>query len=711
MKQVIQSLADGVIKIIDLPIPAIDKNQILIKTSCSLISGGTEKMLINFGKSNIFQKAKKHPAKVKEVFNKLSVDGIITTFDAVMNKLDEPMPLGYSNVGEVIAIGDEISDYEVGDRVVSNGPHAEYVKVNKNLCTKIPKEVSDEEAVFTVMASIGLQGIRLAEPTLGETFVIIGLGLVGLLTAKLLKANGCNVLGLDIDNQKVKFAKSHGIESFASEENINSIKWINQMTNEIGADGVLITAATDSNNPIDIASEVCRKRGRIILVGTSGLNINREYFYKKELNFKVSCSYGPGRYDPIYEKEGVDYPIGFVRWTEKRNFDAVLNTLKASSIDFKSLITNRFEISEANKAYDALFHDSKNIGILFTYKELDCENKTTIKLNQNTNKVQKTPSVSVIGAGNYAKRILIPYLSKTNANLQTIFSRNGFDSTLIAQRFKFKQSSTNLNNIWEDSLTNTVFILTRHDSHAEYILKALNSGKNVFVEKPICINEKQLTLISEAYQKSRKDDGKGPLLMVGFNRRFSNLTQILKKELTSIKSPKAFNYTCNAGFLDKEHWTNDYQIGGGRLLGESCHFLDLIMYLAESKISEVNIVFAKDEKKCPDTFSLNVKFFDGSIGNINYFANGNKKYPKEKLEVFTEGKIYQINNFLELKAWGSPTFTSKRNFKQNKGQKNCVFEFINAIENSSISPISFEEIYEVQKWILYANKKTKINFS
>ena len=705
MKQVIQSLSDGTIELVDLPIPEVNKNQILIKTSCSLISAGTERMLLDFGNSNIIQKAKKHPDKVKEVINKMIIDGPIATLDAVNNKLEEPIPLGYSNVGEIIAKGDNVSCFKVGDRVVSNGPHAEYVLVNKNLCAKVPDDVFDEDAVFTVLASIGLQGIRLAEPTLGETFVVCGLGLIGLLTAQLLKANGCNVFGLDIDHKKIKIAKDLGIESFASESNSESICWVNRITSNLGVDGVLITAATNSNNPLDIASQICRKRGRIILVGTSGLKINREYFYKKELTFKVSCSYGPGRYDPIYEKEGVDYPIGFVRWTEKRNFDAVLNILRNNKVYFKDLITNRFTILDAKKAYDQLNNDPKTIGILFTYESSPLKRNDTVQVNLDSKSKSSTASVSVIGAGNYSKRIIVPYLSKTNANLETIFSRNGFDSTFIAKKYKFKESSTNVNKIWEDPRTNTVFVLTRHNSHAEFIIKSLKCGKNVFVEKPLCTTQEQLELISEAYMKSRYPDGNGPILMAGFNRRFSKLTEILKKELSNIKSPKAFNYTCNAGYLDNNHWTNDDRIGGGRLIGEACHFLDLIMYLSESKIDDVNIVYAKDDKKCPDTFSLNVRFKNGSIGNINYFSNGNKKYPKEQLEVFAGGKIYQINNFLRLKAWGSSNLNTIRNFRQDKGQENCVKAFIHSVQNSSKSPISFDQLYEVQKWILLANKK------
>ena len=328
----------------------------------------------------------------------------------------------------------------------------------------------------------------------------------------------------------------------------------------------------------------------------------------------------------------------------------------------------------------------------------------TVQVNLDSKSKSSTASVSVIGAGNYSKRIIVPYLSKTNANLETIFSRNGFDSTFIAKKYKFKESSTNVNKIWEDPRTNTVFVLTRHNSHAEFIIKSLKCGKNVFVEKPLCTTQEQLELISEAYMKSRYPDGNGPILMAGFNRRFSKLTEILKKELSNIKSPKAFNYTCNAGYLDNNHWTNDDRIGGGRLIGEACHFLDLIMYLSESKIDDVNIVYAKDDKKCPDTFSLNVKFNNGSIGNINYFSNGNKRFAKERLEVFSSGSIFCLDNFISLKAWGVKGFKNKRYFKQNKGQQECIKAFVDSISLKKKSPIKADDLFEVQRWLLKASK-------
>tara|TARA_B100000401_G_scaffold333186_1_gene232362 strand:+ start:1439 stop:3565 length:2127 start_codon:yes stop_codon:yes gene_type:complete len=704
VKQVIQSLSNGIVELIELPVPEIGENEILVQTSCSLISSGTERMLINFGESNLLQKAGKNPERVKEVFNKVVIDGPFLAYDAVSKKLEEPIPLGYCNVGKVIKKGKGVSDFELGDRVVSNGSHAEYVKINKNLCAKIPNEVTDEDASFTILSSIGLQGIRLAKPTLGETFVVCGLGLIGLLTAQLLKANGCNVLGLDLDPKKTKLAQSLGIKSLNSNNEKETLSWCMSLTNNIGVDGFIITTATKSNSPIDIASQSCRKRGRIILIGTAGININRDYFYKKELTFKVSCSYGPGRYDPIYENNGVDYPVGFVRWTEKRNFESVLQILKQKKLYVKDLISKRFDITEAKSAYQLLKSSESVIGILFQYKNFPAKENKSIKfkdLIENKSALQ----VSVIGSGNYAKRVIVPILSKKDINLKTIFSRSGFESSLIAKKYNFKESSTDLDKVWNDDKTNTLFVLTRHNTHAEFIIKALKAGKNIFVEKPMCTTEKELEDIAKAYKDSRKENGKGPVLMVGFNRRFSSLIQLLRKDLMQINSPKAFTITCNAGYLDKNHWTNDQNIGGGRLIGEACHFVDLIMYLAKSKIIDLNIIFSQDEKVCPDTFTLNMKFENGSIGNINYFSNGNKKFQKERLEVFTSGRIYQIQNFQKLKAWGSPNLKTVRKLIQDKGQRECIDIFIESVKNAKQSPISFQEMYEVQKWLLFANKK------
>ena len=705
MKQVIQSLSNGIVEIIELPVPEIGENEVLVQTSCSLISSGTERMLINFGESNLFQKARKNPERVKEEFNKAILDGPFLAYDAVSKKLEEPIPLGYCNVGKVTKKGKGVSNFEIGDRVVSNGPHAEYVKINKNLCAKIPNEVSDEEASFTILASIGLQGIRLAKPTLGETFVVCGLGLIGLLAAQLLKANGCNVLGLDLDPKKTKLAQSLGIKSLNSDNEKEIISWCMSSTNNIGVDGFLITTATKSNGPIDIASQSCRKRGRIILIGTAGININREYFYKKELTFKVSCSYGPGRYDPVYEENGVDYPIGFVRWTEQRNFEIIFQIFKQKNLDVRDLISKRFDITEGKSAYELLNSNESTIGILFQYKNSSAKDNKSIKF-EDLIENKSALNVSVIGSGNYAKRVIMPILSKKDINLQTIVSRSGFESTLIAKKYNFKESSTDIKKIWNDSKANTIFVLTRHNTHAEFIIKALRSGKNIFVEKPMCTTEKELEDIAQAYKDSRREDGKGPVLMVGFNRRFSSLIQLLRKDLMQINSPKAFTITCNAGYLDKNHWTNDLDVGGGRLIGEACHFIDLIMYLAKSKIIDLNIIYAKDEKICPDTFTLNVKFENGSIGNINYFSNGNKKFQKERLEVFTSGRIYQIENFQKLKAWGSPNLKTVRKLNQDKGQKKCLDVFIESIKNATLSPIPFIEMYEVHKWLLFAHKKS-----
>ncbi len=705
MKQIIQSLSTGSTELINIPVPSIGSGQLLIRSSCSLISSGTERMLLEFGKSNLITKAKKQPEKVKDVINKTLTDGIISTFDAVKQKLDHPIALGYCNVGTIIEIGDSVNGLEVGDRVVTNCSHSEYAVVNKNLCARIPDSVKDNEAVFTVLSSIGLQGIRLAKPTLGETFVVSGLGLIGLLTAQLLIANGCRVLGIDPDPRKIKVAKSIGVETIEATSISDIVDCCMNLTNDIGADGFIITASTSSNSPIDIASRSCRQRGRIILVGVTGLEFNRDNLYKKELSFQVSCSYGPGRYDNSYEKKGIDYPIGLVRWTEKRNFEAVLSLLEKKLINTSILITHQFDLLDYKEAYNILEGESHYLGIILKYKKGEDKINKTLIIEDKTPLNNLDNYISVVGAGNYSRRILIPALAKTNIKFHTIVSRNGLDTHQIAKKYDFIQSSTDESNLWKNNNSNSIIIATRHDSHASMIIKSLNSGKNVFVEKPLCIKEDEYNSILSTYNNTRNSNGEGPILMVGYNRRFSPLIKLLKEKISFINSPKSFIYTCNSGNIDKNHWTQDPEIGGGRLIGEACHFIDLIKYLAESNIIDLNIMNLNDNKPLSDTFTIQMKFKDGSIGVLNYFSNGNKRFSKERLEIFSSGSIFCLDNFIKLKAWGVQGFKNKILFKQNKGQQECIKEFIDSVSLRKESPIKADDLFEVQRWLLKASKK------
>jgi len=706
LKQIFQSLENGETLIFDIPSPNIKKGHLLIKSSHSLISSGTEKMLINFGKSNLVNKLKEQQDRIPDLLEKLKTEGGLSTYKAIKNKLETPIPLGYCNVGEVIGIGEEVEDFNIGDMVVSNGPHAEIILVPKNLCAKIPKGVNQKEAVFTIPGSIGLQGIRLLKPTFGETFLIIGLGLIGNLTAQLLKSQGCRVIGIDTDPLKCKLCEEFGIEIVPKDFIDKPLNWLLTSTNNIGVDGVIITASTKSDKPITIATNACRKRGRIILVGVTGLNFKRDLMYQKEISFQVSCSYGPGRYDENYEENGVDYPIGFVRWTEKRNFEAVLFALKSKILNVQKLITKNFDIKDALKAYGVLLNDPQNIGIVLNYPTANYENKKSLPISNRSNFENKTNfiKVGVIGAGNYSSRYIIPTLSKSKVGLETIVASSGLRPYFFGKKYKFRSASTSQDSVFKESSINTIFIATRHDSHAELVMKSLKYGKNIFVEKPLCINKQQLKQIEEtykeAYSKNLKKEINPPTLMIGFNRRFSPYIKLIKGEIDKYKEPKSFIYTINAGFVPKNHWVHDNKIGGGRLIGEACHFVDLLRYLCGFKIAEFRILNSFKNKLGNDTFSIQISFIDGSIGTINYFANGNKGYPKEKLEIFFSGKIILLDNFRNIKSWGLNRRINKRSFFQKKGQKECIFNFLESIKGGKPSPIPIDEILEVQSFLL-----------
>ena len=686
MKQLLQSLRDGSTNIIEVPVSSPKKGYLLIKTLYSLVSSGTEKTLVDFGKANFIDKAKQQPDKVKDVLNKVKNDGLNSTYDAIISKLDKPIPLGYCNVGIVQELGAGVDEYEVGDLVVSNGSHAEFVSVPKNLCALLPISVLPKYGTFVPLASIGLQGIRLLKPELGETILVSGLGLIGQLTCQLLKNSGCNVLGIDVDEDRCNLAKSYGVEVFNLSETNNPITWCMQKTKNIGVDGVIITAATNSNEPIHQAAESCRKRGRIIMVGVTGMNIRRDLFYKKELSFQVSCSYGPGRYDKKYEQEGNDYPIGFVRWTEKRNFEAVINLISQSKLDLEKLISHIFDFQNASKAYDLLSSSTNNLGILLSYENLEHKINKEIILKNSTEKViyRENTGIGLIGAGEYANRILLSAFDKAGANFRTIVSNDGIGPAYVGRKYKFKKASTKLNSIIDDDLCSSVLITTRHNSHAEIVKKSLIAEKNIFVEKPLCLNKKELDEIKSLHKKSQ-------ILMIGFNRRFAPLVIQLKKNLLKFVGKKAFIYTCNAGNLPSTHWLKDPK-QGGRLIGEVCHFIDLLIFLCGNLIIDASCFHLDSQESFKDSFTINLKFSDGSIGTINYFENGSRAYPKERIEVFCEGNIFRIDNFNKLKCWGNKNFKNIRNFNQDKGHVNCAKAFLRSINNKENSPIPFNEI-------------------
>ena len=701
MKQILQNIANGETLLAEVPVPQNRNGNLLISTRKTLVSSGSERMLMNFGKAGYIEKARQQPDKVKDVIRKIKTDGIIPTIEAIQSKLDKPIPLGYCNSGVVIK--SNVTGFNVGDRVVSNGPHAEIVRVPKNLCAKIPDNVDDDAAAFTVMASIGLQGIRLANPTLGENVIVSGLGVIGLLTLQMLIANGCRVLGIDVDSSRCKLAQSFGAETIDLSKGIDPVPDALKFSKGNGVDAVIITASTNSNNLIHQAAQMSRKRGRIVLVGVTGLELNRDDFYEKEISFQVSSSYGPGRYDPFYEDQGNDYPLGFVRWTEQRNFEAVLEMISNGSINVKPLISHNFLISNALEAYK-LLNDQSSLGILIDYKSETEDQKLTdrIMIDKSTeyNHRSSDAVVAFIGSGNYASRTLIPAFKKSGAKLKILLSDKGLSAYQNAQKSNFSEISTNIESIADDDLVNTVVIATRHNLHAEQVIMALESNKNIFVEKPIALSIDEIENIDQAYKKASQASDNSPRLMVGFNRRFSPHIKKMKSLVDYEKEPKSIIMTINAGYIPHDHWTQDPEVGGGRIVGEACHFIDLMRFIIGHPIIAYDVIPAKPSPGSNINFdeaSINITFSDGSIGTIHYLSSGAKSFPKERIEIFCNGSILQLNNFKLLKGYDWPGFKKYRTFAQNKGQKECVDAFVSSILKGEPSPISYEEVIEVSR--------------
>lgn len=701
MQQIVQHMQSGLTEILHAPTPVAARQSLVIHTTCSLISAGTERMLVGFGKASYLDKARQQPDKVRMVLEKVATDGLMTTIEAVQSKLAQPLPLGYCNVGVVSEVGAGVEGFQVGDRVVSNGPHADVVKAPKNLCALIPEAVEDESAAFVVVASIGLQGIRLAQPTLGEAFVVTGAGLIGLLTVQLLRAQGCRVLAIDFDESKLTLARQFGAQTCNPGAGEDPVAAGMALSRGQGVDGVIITASTQSNDPVKQAARMCRKRGRIVLVGVTGLELNRADFYEKELSFQVSCSYGPGRYDPDYEEKGQDYPLGFVRWTEQRNFEAVLDMMASGQLDVKPLITHRFAFEDAQKAYEALTADKTGLGMLLHYTSAAEQRMVRqVTLKPAASFVPQRPVVGFIGAGNYASRMLIPSFKAAGAQLHTIVTAGGISGVIHGEKAGFAEASTDMVALLENAAINTVAIVTRHDTHARFVAQALQAGKHVFVEKPLAIDAEGLLGVREAYDAAQTNSAQGgPQVMVGFNRRFSPQVRKMKALLAPVKEPKSFIMTMNAGAIPANHWTQDQAVGGGRIIGEACHFIDLMRFLAGNPIVSVQ---ARRMGEAPgmatteDKAAITLGFEDGSFGTILYLANGSASFPKERIEVFTAGQVLQLDNFRKLRGYGWPGFSKMNLWKQDKGQNACAAAFLQAVQTGAPA-IPPDEVFEVAR--------------
>lgn len=694
MKQILQNLRSGETYLEDIPVPRVGAGSVLIRTHRTLVSLGTEKMLVEFGRSNLISKARQQPEKVKMVLDKMKTDGIVPTLEAVFMKLDEPLPLGYCNAGEIIALGKDLEggDLKVGDRVVSNGHHAEVVCVPRNLVAKIPDGVTYEEAAFTVAAAIGLQGVRLANPTLGETVVVTGLGLIGLLTAELLLASGCRVVGFDFDASKVDAARKKGVDAVTLSANDDPVGIVMNRTSGVGADAVLITASTKSNTVVSQAARMSRKRGRIILVGVIGLELNRSEFYEKELTFQVSCSYGPGRYDEAYESQGQDYPLPFVRWTENRNFQAILQAMATKRLDVKPLISEIVEFTQFDKVYGDLGGGGK-IASLLRYTD-EPTVKRTVGV-EGSSFAGTDGGLAVVGAGNFTKMTVLPALKKASVQVKTIVSSGGVTGTSLARKYGIAESTTDFDTVLQDSAISGVIITTRHNLHASMALQALRAGKHVLVEKPLCLSREELESIRDFFASvdgPAAHTASHPTLTVGFNRRFSPHAQKMKALLGATPGPINVSATFNAGEIPADSWVHDPAVGGGRIIGEACHFIDLISFLTGSRIEEVCASgLGRSVSATSDNATILLKYANGSHGVINYFANGNKSYPKERVEVYSQGKNLILDNFRTLRAYGFRGF-SKLKTRLDKGHRDQFQLFARRIAEGGEPLIPLEEI-------------------
>ncbi|MCX7737625.1 MAG: bi-domain-containing oxidoreductase [Candidatus Kapabacteria bacterium] len=692
MLQVVQYQKTGEIFIEDLPAPSCPENGILVKTAYSVISAGTEKISVTNTQASLIQRAKQQPDQVRQVIDSVKKEGIINTLAKVKSKLESYKSLGYSAAGVVLE--SKTDKFRIGDRVACGGAglavHAEYLAIPKNLAVKIPDNVEFEQACYTTLGAIALQGVRQANLRLGEKVAVIGLGLLGQITVQLLKASGCSVLGLDIDESLFPKAASFGCDLtlLSTFDNINLMK---QFSKGNGFDAVIITASTSSNEPIELAIELARKKGRVVIVGAVNMNLPRSPFYEKELEITISCSYGPGRYDPHYEDEGIDYPFPYVRWTENRNMEAIVELIGKGSLDTKSLTTHIFSINDAVKAYDLITGKVKDdyLGILIKYPETNDIPKKFIEYHKEMAKDKI--GIGFIGAGQFGTSYLLPHIKSTNSSLVAVSTNNPVNVATVAKQFGFKLATTDSESIITNPDIDLIFCATRHDSHSHYVTQALKNNKPIFVEKPLAVNREQMEEIDKLV---RELNGK---IMVGYNRRFSLPFKKIKVLLSQFQEPKFITYRVNAGKIPVNHWVYRENQGSGRIIGEACHFIDCMVYLTDSLPTQVfaySLASSSDDVYNRDSVAIVLKFADGSVGNLNYLANGDSKLEKEYCEVFCGGSVAIMKNF-EIIEFINSGKINKYNFDGKKGHKEEVIAVIESISQGKPFPISYEEIKAV----------------
>lgn len=689
MEQLTQNLKDGYMQLLEVPFPALGKGQVMVRNHYSVISAGTEGKTVKDARLSYIGKAKSRQEEVKKVITAAKTHGVMKTYKLVMNKLESPSPLGYSCAGEIIEVADDIKHLKVGDFVACGGAtanHSEVVVVPKNLCVKINQPEIVESAAFATIGAIALQGVRQAELTLGESCVVIGLGIVGQLTAQLLRASGINVIALDIDQNQVDLVKKSGFKNTfnSNDEGIQNV--IEQITNGYGADAVIITAGTSSLEPINFAGEIARKKAKVVIVGAVPTGFDRKHYFKKELDLRMSSSYGPGRYDNDYEQKGNDYPIGYVRWTENRNMQAFVKLIEEGKLNLDNLISHQFKFENAKEAYQLIVDRSEHLcGIVLEY---DTSKTLKRKVQLNDKKYNPTDiNIGFIGAGSFAQNFLLPNL-KTQ-NLVNVATARATTARNVADKFGFANCTGNADEIINDEQINTIFIATPHHLHANYVIKALQANKNVFVEKPLSLTKEELEEIAVAESKSSGQ------VMVGFNRRFAPQIIALKNELNA-DLPKAINYRINAGKLPADHWTQDPKVGGGRIIGEACHFIDLCAFITGSPIIKVEANALKDVNNLLDTVSVSLGFENGSVASVSYFSNGSKALNKEYLEVSCGEKTIVLDDYKIMDILGKGK-KSIKNGSQDKGHATEVAAFLSAIKEGKQLPISFQECYNSTK--------------
>lgn len=695
MRQILQSLRDGRTSLADVPVPRPSGRTIVVRTVASVVSAGTERMLVDFGKAGWIEKARSQPDKVRQVLQKVRSDGLGATLDAVRAKLDQPIPLGYCEAGIVAAVGSGVQGFVPGDRVVTNGPHAEYVRVPQTLVARIPDGVSFEAAAFSPLAAIGLQGLRLAQPTIGETIVVYGLGLIGLLTVQLARANGCRVLGIDRDANRLALAERFGATAIAATDGPSVVAQVMDLTGGDGADAVLLTLATDSDEPVHLAADMTRKRGRLVLVGVTGLKLSRDDFFKKELSLQVSCSYGPGRYDPQHEDQGIDYPLPYVRWTEGRNFAAVLQLMADGRVDPLPLVTHRLPMEQATRAYEIVGGAEPSLGIVLEYAQEPTDAAHEITLAPRPTLGRGT--VGWVGAGSFSARVLIPAFKAANAVLDGIASAGGLSASIAGREHGFARVLADGQALIDDAAIDTLVIATRHDSHARWALRGLQANKHVFIEKPLALTLEDVDAIGDAARAS------GCHVCVGFNRRMAPLTLQLQDAIRG-RGGAAITITVNAGALPRDHWTKDAEAGGGRIVGEACHFIDLARAIAGAPITRLHVMTAHSATGAPvdDVASIQLGFSNGAMAVIQYLANGNSAWPKERIEVFAGGAIAVIDNWRRLRVFGAPGSTGVMPKAQDKGHRAMAAAFMRAVRGEGPAPIALDELLEVSRWSVVA---------